>query len=606
MTSILYIEDNPDDVQYLKQIIFTWNRANHLNLNRGEATQNPDTDFAIGSFHLAHASTLAEGINLLEKEKADVVLLDLSLPDGDGLETLRMVLEQYADIPIVVLSGHDDENLALEALQIGAQDYLVKEHANGHLIIRAVRYAIERRKTLQKLETVHQQEHHLAYHDQLTALPNRQLFFSRLQHAVAQARRHAHYVAVFFLDLDGFKRINDTLGHRVGDQLLQEVAQRLKNNLRESDTIARLGGDEFTIILSEMTQTKSATLVAQKILHLFQEPIEIGDNELSISTSIGISLYPNDGTDVESLVRHADFAMYQAKSQGKNCFQLFNATMRATEHEFRTLESQLQQAIKNNELVLHYQPQMEIESGRITGIEALVRWQHPELGLLLPQKFIPVAEETGLIKSLGEWVLYTACNQSKVWLDTGISPFRLSVNISVKQFQEKRLAGMIRRILKETDFPAENLTIEITENNAMKDVHHTQRMLQLLKDVGVQLFVDDFGKGYFSLNCLKQFPIAKLKIDRSLMSKMIRNPDDAAITSAIIALAHQLNLKVIAKGVETIHQFNFLRNLQCDEIQGFHFSKPLPAAELALILKQGAVKLPSAPPIQVIEPSVSF
>jgi diguanylate cyclase (GGDEF)-like protein len=606
MTSILYIEDNPDDVQYLKQIIFTWNRATHLNLNRGESVPNPDPEYAIGSFHLVHAKTLAEGITVLEQEKTDVVLLDLSLPDADGLETLKMVIEQYSDIPIVVLSGHDDETLALEALQLGAQDYLVKEHSNGHLIIRAVRYAIERRKTLLKLETVHQQEHHLAYHDQLTALPNRQLFFSRLQHAVAQARRHTHFVAVFFLDLDGFKRINDTLGHRVGDQLLQEVAQRLKTNLRESDTIARIGGDEFTIILNEVTQIKAVTLVANKILHLLQEPIEIGDNELSISTSIGISLYPNDGTDVESLVKHADFAMYQAKSQGKNCFQFFNSAMSATEREYRTLENQLRQAIKNNELILHYQPQVEIQSGRITGIEALVRWQHPEFGLLLPQKFIPMAEETGFIKKIGEWVLQTACSQSKLWLDKGFSSLRLSVNISAKQFQEKRLANTIRRILKETDFPAECLTIEITESNAMKDVNHTHRMFQLLKDVGVQLFVDDFGKGNFSLNCLKRFPIAKLKIDRSLMSKMIRNPDDAAITSAIIALAHQLNLKVIAKGVETIHQFNFLRDLQCDEIQGFHFSKPLPAAELAQILKQGAIKLSSAPPIQIIRPSVNL
>lgn len=603
MLNVLYIEDNTDDINNLKQIFFTWNRANHLNENASKKIDKSEMDYSIGSFHLLIARTLADGINMLDKEKIDVVLLDLMLPDGEGLETLKMVYEQNSEVPIVVLSGQADEAMALEALQLGAQDYLVKEHANGHLIIRAVRYAIERRKMLHHLETVHEQEHHMAYHDQLTTLPNRHLFFSRLQHAIAQARRHGHFVAVVFLDLDGFKRVNDTMGHRVGDQLLQEIARRLKTNLRESDTIARMGGDEFTIILDEIMQVKYVTLIARKIIQLFQESIEINGHKITISTSIGISMFPVDGNDVETLLKNADFAMYRAKSRGKNCFQMFNCTMNDTQREYHSLENHLRNAIQNNELILHYQPQVEIRSGRITGIEALVRWQHPVYGLLAPQKFIPLAEETDLIKDVGNWVLRTACRQSKIWFDAGIAPFRLSVNISPKQFQEKRLARNIQQILQETLFPSEFLTIEITESNAMQDVNHTKRMLTRLRDIGLQLFVDDFGQGYFSLSYLKRFPIEKLKIDRALMQKMINNPDDAAITSAIIALAHRLNLKVIAKGVENEYQYNFLRNHNCDEIQGFHFSKPLPAEKLTTILQQGIKKPLHSPKIQIIQPN---
>ncbi|MFQ5753378.1 MAG: putative bifunctional diguanylate cyclase/phosphodiesterase, partial [bacterium] len=387
-----------------------------------------------------------------------------------------------------------------------------------------------------------------------------------------------------FLDLDGFKSVNDTLGHSAGDHLLQCVAQRLKKNIRESDSIARLGGDEFTIILDHITHMQDAAKVAQKIIKVFSKPFIIEEQELYVTCSIGISLYPFDGVDIKTLVKKADIAMYRSKGQGKNKYQFYNASMDVMIFESMSLENGLKVALDKNELVLHYQPQVKIDTGMIVGVEALVRWQHPEFGLVYPAKFIPIAEETGLITLLGDWVLRTACAQIKVWQDELFPAMRLAVNVSSRQFRRKKLPETVALVLEENNLKPDSLQLEITESKAIQNVENTIAALQLFKEIGVQLSFDDFGNGYTSLGYLKRFPIDILKIDPSFVHGIPFDNDDAAIITAIIVLAHSMGLKVIAEGVETKDQLGYLRSLQCDEMQGFYFSQPIPADSLKKLL----------------------
>lgn len=426
--------------------------------------------------------------------------------------------------------------------------------------------------------------HHQTYHDTLTGLPNRILFMDRLALAVADAERLGLKAAVMFLDIDRFKLINDTLGHDVGDRLLQEIAQRLTDAMRDRDTVCRLGGDEFTVIMENIVDSEDAMLMAQLILDTFMVPFCIADHEFFVTPSIGVALYPDDGLVIDTLAKNADTAMYRAKEHGNN-YQLYSPAMNSQAKERLNLENDLRRALDRGEFVVHYQPQMHISTGQIIGMEALVRWNHHRRGLIPPVEFIPLAEETGLIVQIGEWVLRTACLQSKQWLDSGYSGLRVAVNLSARQFQQKNIVEMVERILSETGLPGEMLELEITESVAMRHVDHAIAILEQLKQLGVQISIDDFGTGYSSLSYLKKFPIQTLKIDKSFVHDISDSQDDGAIAASVIVMAHSLKLNVIAEGVETEEQLDFLRERDCDEFQGFLFSGPLTAEKFEEMLK---------------------
>lgn len=422
--------------------------------------------------------------------------------------------------------------------------------------------------------------HHLAYYDALTALPNRQLFNDRLRQTLIQAQREQYLVAVMFLDLDRFKNINDTLGHGVGDRLLVVVAARLKKCVRQGDTIARIGGDEFIILLPDIHDPQNADMVAKKIQAGFEKPFYVENQSFQITSSIGISLYPHDGEDIENLIKNADTAMYRAKESGRNNYQFYTPQMSERFQERVALENDLRNAIAKKEIYLVYQPQIDIRTGHIVGIEALVRWRHPKLGELLPSQFIPIAEETGLIQSLGEWILRTACIEAKEWINTGNQYFRLAVNLSWKQIERSGFVELLGVILKETGLNPDWLELELTENTLMKSAESTLTTLKALNNQGVLLSIDNFGTGYSSLSHLKKLSIDKLKIDHSFVHNIPADANSIVITSTIIAMAHSLNLKVIAQGVETQEQLNFLQSLGCDEMQGDLFLPPMPAGDI--------------------------
>lgn len=428
---------------------------------------------------------------------------------------------------------------------------------------------------------------HLAHHDPLTGLPNRLLLNARTEHSLSRARRNNSLLAILFLDLDHFKNINDTLGHPVGDLLLQETAQRLVACVREEDTVSRLGGDEFTILLEDLSDSRFASTIAQKINTSLLEKFVLQGHEVFISCSIGISIFPNDGNDVTTLFKNADSALYRAKDQGRNNYQYYTDELTTRALERLRMETNLRHALERNELVVHYQPQVDLYSGNIIGMEALLRWNHPEIGLIPPANFIPLAEETGLIIPIGEWVLRTACACLKAWLDEGLPKIRVAVNLSSRQFNQKDLAEIIASVLHDTGLPPECLELELTESLIMHDAENTIIILEKIKALGVQFSIDDFGTGYSSLSYLKRFPIDRIKIDQSFVRNITSEPKDAAVSQAIISMSHSLNLKTVAEGVETAEQQEFLRSRDCDEIQGFHFSRPVPEQEMKRLLKEG-------------------
>ncbi|MES2366560.1 MAG: EAL domain-containing protein [Pseudomonadota bacterium] len=432
-------------------------------------------------------------------------------------------------------------------------------------------------------------EERLAYqstHDALTGLPNRNLLKDRLQQAIAQTDRSEDSVALLFLDLDHFKLINDSLGHAEGDRMLLDVAERLRSCVREGDTVSRHGGDEFVLVLQKIDQMHHVASICEKILQTIANPFSIQGHSFHVTCSIGIALYPQDGRDAETLFKYADMALYQAKDRGRNHFQFFSREMNERMLERITLDEALRSAISNDELLLHYQPLVNLSTGQITGLETLVRWQHPQFGMVSPVRFIPIAEESTLIASISEWVLRKACEDMRSWTDNGLTGFQVAVNVSPRQFRDPKLADRIEKVLTEYHIDPGMLSLEITETVLMQDTVSSEATLRQLKALGVDLALDDFGTGYSSLSYLKRFPFDRVKIDRSFVRDIITDSDDAAISKAIISMAHSLGIRVVAEGVETEAQCQFLRRHQCDEMQGYYFSHPLPFTKVTALLNE--------------------
>jgi len=539
-----------------------------------------------GRYQIHMADHLKRGLAIILAEAIDVVLTRLSLPDSSESSTIHLLQEANPMLPVIVLSDKDNDELPMEIAQLGAQDYLVKDQGDGHLINRAIRYAMERKRIEQGLT-------YLSQYDKLTGLVNRDLFRERLNRAMIRSDRNQTLAALMFIDLDRFKNINDTLGHDAGDSLLIEVSKRLKECTRNGDTVARLGGDEFTIILEDLRQVNDAAMVAKKVTDALSAPIELHGQDIYITPSIGITIYPLDDTDDKNLLRNADAAMYRAKEQGRNCFQFYTAGMNTRTVQRLKLEAELRRALVNNEFILYFQPKVEVSSREIIGAEALIRWKSAELGLVSPMEFIPLAEETGLILPIGEWAIRAACRQVARWEKLGYRNLRMAVNLSARQFKETDVAKLILESAILSGIDPRKIEIEITESLLMDDTDTSIAIFKELKSHGLHISIDDFGTGYSSLSYLKRFQIDTLKIDKSFVRDINTNPDDAAIASAIIALAKSLRLNVVAEGVETEDQLQCLQQYGCHEAQGYLFSKPLPAEEFLELLARGNASLAS-------------
>jgi diguanylate cyclase (GGDEF)-like protein/PAS domain S-box-containing protein len=687
---LLLVEDNRGDARLLQEML------NERSLNGTE---------------VSHVTTMSDAESHLGRHAVDIIVLDLGLPDTQGLDAIRRAHAAAPRIPLVVLTGLDDELLAAQALQEGAQDYLLKGQIETRGLLRSLRYAIERKtmeealfaekeraqvtlncigdavvctdisgditflnpvaetmtgwtlteavgrpmaevfRTLSATSTeptettaelailqirsvhlppscvlirrdgleipiedsiaaIHDRQGqtigavivfrdvsvaramalqitHSAEHDFLTGLPNRILLNDRISQAIASARRHTKQVAVLFLDLDGFKHINDSLGHPIGDKLLQSIATRLVASVRGADTVSRQGGDEFVVLLPDLQQPEDAAVMAGRILRDVAEPHLVDQHELHVTTSIGVSVFPDDGADAEALIKNADTAMYQAKENGRQSFQFFKPAMNARAVERQFIEESLRRALERQEFTLHYQPKINIKTGAITGAEALIRWTHPSRGPISPAQFIPIAEDCGLILPIGRWVLRHAAEQAQAWVDAGLRPTTMAVNVSAMEFRDGDFLAGLSAILDESRLSPRSLELELTESVLMKRVASTALVLKTLRKSGVQVAIDDFGTGYSSLSYLRKFPIDTLKIDQSFVRQIESGEDDAAIVTAVIGMARSLKLRVVAEGVETFEELAFLHAHHCEEAQGYYFSRPVPAEQFAKLLEAG-------------------
>ena len=537
-------------------------------------------------FSLEHVGSIKHALENIAQHRYDVLLLDLSLPDGHGLSNVSQIQALAPGLPVIILSSVRDEQLALQAVKAGAQDYLVKGRGDAHLLTRAIRYAIERKQVDGRLI-------YLAHYDSLTHLPNRALFRDRMTRALAHAQRNARRVALLFLDLDHFKAINDTLGHDVGDELLISVARRLETCVRKNDTVARLGGDEFTAIIENIDNADDVAAVAQKIVETMSRSFRLDGHELFVTVSIGIALFPTCGLDPATLIKNADTALYSAKDNGRSCFKFYNSQMHTMASEHLSMVTALRHALPRGEFLLEYQPQIDPRTHRVLGVEALLRWNHPEQGALPPTTFIPLLEHSNLIVEVGEWVLRTACLQLKAWTDAGLPPLRMCVNTSARQFRQPEFVRRVATIVAETGADPAYLQFEVTESLLIDNVAATTAKLRALRSIGIQIAIDDFGTGYCSLNYLKLFPLNVLKLDRTFIKDLEARSNDAAIVTAMIALGHSLDMEVITEGVETQGQLMFLRGQGCDGVQGFLYSKPLAADALPVWLSDFTMQVRS-------------
>jgi len=508
----------------------------------------------------------------------------------DGVERYTVVRELF-EFPLSVVVGlsHGEQ---LEPALTTKREYFWRAAlaSLGLMGVAAIlgflswRLQRTRQQAMQERVLHAQKVEYLAFHDSLTDLPNRAYFSRLLTQSMHEARRYERQSALLFLDLDRFKHINDSLGHDAGDDLLQEIARRLSRSVRESDVVARLGGDEFVVLLPNIPDPQHVAPVADKILSACGKPFTLAGQEFRVTVSIGITLFPKDGDDEQTLMKNADMAMYHAKELGKNNFQYFSESLNTDSLERLTLESSLRHALERDEFRLFYQPKRNIKSGQITGVEALLRWQHPELGMILPMQFIPVAEENGMIVPIGRWVLRTACQQSVEWQKNGLPPLNMAINLSARQFIDESLLDDIKQALQDTGMSPELLEVEITETMVMRDVETTVAILKELKSMGVRVAIDDFGTGYSSLSTLKQFPVDSIKIDSSFVQDLTRSVEDRGLTEAIIAVGRNLSLNVIAEGVETSEQYEYLKEQACDEFQGFYGNAALPSDKLSQLI----------------------
>lgn len=569
-------------------------------------------------FHVLEAADGKSGLEIVANEPVDLVLLDISLPDMDGFAVCRQLRATPAGkhLPILIVTGSDDADAVHQAFEVGATDFSSKP-IHFELLVHRIRYILrastiaeDLRSREASLADAQQRMLDLAYVDRITGLANRTLFDQHLRHAVVSAKRHERNLAVLFLDLDHFKRINDTWGHSAGDKVLREVAERLSESLRESDlatrlgntqttaderdyTIARLGGDEFVIVLPEIRRNEDAALVAERIISAMTEPFEVCSTEVYVGCSIGISLYSKEANSAEILLRQADGAMYQAKREGRNGYRFYTGELQSQTLARLKLEARLRHAVDREEFILHYQPRLDLNTSEVIGMEALVRWQCPGQGLIAPNEFISVAEETGLIITLGQWVLDQACKQARLFHQAGLSDLRVSVNVSMVQLCDPGLLDAIVDALQKHRLPANLLEIELTESALMGDVERNSKMLAELASLGVRISIDDFGTGYSSLNYLKRLPLDYLKIDRCFIKEMHRDSNDAAIVDAVVRLAHSLRLRVVAEGIDNADHEQLLREFGCDEVQGFLYAKPMPAESFHewVLNHQNAVQL---------------
>lgn len=525
-----------------------------------------------GKYEIIVVVTLKDGLVSLKNEKFDVVLADLNLPDSDGVNTVTNIQNQNESIPIVILSGENSEELALRTVKMGVQDYLIKGQGDGYLISRALDYAIERKRNEQKLT-------YLASYDSLTGLANRTLFQERLDSALYRANINKSLVILLLIDLDRFKTINDTLGHDVGDKLLVNVANRLKDCTRHGDMIARLGGDEFIVLLEDTRNAEDAEMMAKKFLDLMRKPFFLSLQEIYISPSIGVSIYPLDDLQAGQLLKYADSAMYRAKELGRNRHCFYTADMNLRLQSKLKMEVELRRATERQDFILHYQPKFDITTQALIGAEALIRWDHAEKGMISPNEFIPLAEECGLISVITDWVIQEACKQNHLWQQEGYQPIRMAINLSPQQFNQENIVTRILNQINDSNLAPKYVELEITEGALMKDAIKSNEILKELKNEDIHISIDDFGTGYSSLSYLKKFHLDTLKIDQSFVRDIFDDLDNAAIVSAIIALAKTLRLNVIAEGVETEAQLSFLAAKGCNNAQGYLLGRPVPAQE---------------------------
>lgn len=528
---------------------------------------------------IRHAARLEEALRRLEETEFDGVLLDLDVAGEQGTEAVLSIRSVAPAVPIVCIGGRLGTAGAEEALRSGAQEFVPDGSLDGPLLARSLRYAIEQDRSERFI-------HRLTYHDLLTGLPNRTFLDDLLVRALDRARTRDTLVAVLYVDVDRLRSINRSLGHSAGDTLLTAVAERLRDDAKSVETVARVGADEFALLVTDQTTVEGVTLVARNVLGSLSEPFRIGGEELFVSASVGIALWPGGGEDPDALLRNSDVAMRRAKRQGPDSFEFYAPSMAEQDPESLRMSSALRHAIDRNEILLHYQPQMDARAGTIIGFEALMRWRHPSWGMVPPVRFIPLAEETGLIVGLGEWALRQACGEFESWRRQGIHAGSVAVNVSAIQLTDPAFPDRVRQILRETGLPPELLEIEITESAMIHNEESAAGTLQDLRSRGVRVSLDDFGTGYGSLAALKRFPIDALKIDRTFIADLLRNDDDAAIVAGIITIARGMGQRVIAEGVETREQVALLLAKDCTLMQGNYFSTPIPSERIAPFIRR--------------------
>lgn len=608
---ILVIDDNPAIHQDYRKILIADGKALTSEAEAGLfGEQQPDT--ARPRFDMDSAMQGRDGVELARAALAEgrpysVAFVDMRMPPGwDGLETVEQLWKIDPDVQVVICSAYTDYDWLELLARLGHSDKLIvvkkpfepieilqcasalsqkwqnaralKRHVEGLELVVTDRTS--------GLEAANRQLRHLASHDALTGLPNRLLLDDRIAQAIAHSQRHSHEFAVLVVDLDRFKLINDSLGHRAGDELLREVALRLKSAVRAVDTTARVGGDEFVVLLDGPLTQAEAVEIGTRAIKVMEPSLRLLGIDVHISASIGIAFYPRDGASVDTLLARADAAMYSAKERGRNNLQCYAEGMSTMTQDRVKFESELHEALRNRQFELHYQPKVDTLTGRVDSAEALIRWRHPQRGLVPPNEFISIADECGLLDAIGEWVLFEACRQAKAWQNEGLPSVRVAVNLASSQFRLANLVDQIRRALEASGLNPQLLEVELTETAVMSDAEESIQILEAISRMGVLVSVDDFGTGYSSMSYLRRFPIDKLKIDRCFVDQMTRRPEDASIVQAIISLAHSLHLKVIAEGVETPEQLALLAELGCDQYQGFHFSPALEPTQFLAFVKQ--------------------